>query len=57
MRGGTLIFTALFSKIILKKRLYRYHYAGIILMIIGLGVVGLANFLFGVNTASGEPME
>ncbi len=51
LRGGLILFTALFSKIFLKKTLYAHHYIGCILAIVGITVVGVSNFAFG-NTGS-----
>ncbi|KAL4476239.1 hypothetical protein ABPG74_009972 [Tetrahymena malaccensis] len=46
MRGGSIIFTALFSKILFKKIFLKYKYLGLLLSIIGLVLVGLSPFLF-----------
>ncbi len=44
--GGVVIFTGLFSKIFLKKILYKHNYLGVILVIIGIMLTGLSNFIF-----------
>lgn len=46
IRGGSIIFTALFSKIFFKKIFLKYRYLGIFGTIIGLILVGLSTFLF-----------
>ncbi len=55
MRGGSMIFTALFSKILLNKVLYREHYIGILVTFLGLMIVGLANFIFGSKSSHFTP--
>ncbi|KAL4479576.1 hypothetical protein ABPG72_018562 [Tetrahymena utriculariae] len=46
MRSGSIIFTALFSKIIFQKIFLKYRYLGLLFTIIGLVLVGLSPFLF-----------
>lgn len=46
MRGGSIIFTAIFSKWFFSKNFMPYKYLGLFLVIIGLVLVGLSNFLF-----------
>eukprot|EP01116_Phalansterium_solitarium_P020793 TRINITY_DN6239_c0_g1_i1.p1 TRINITY_DN6239_c0_g1~~TRINITY_DN6239_c0_g1_i1.p1 ORF type:complete len:387 (-),score=75.99 TRINITY_DN6239_c0_g1_i1:706-1830(-) len=45
MRGCSVIFTGLFSMIFLKQRLWAYHWAGMIIVMIGLAIVGLSSYL------------
>lgn len=42
LRGGTVVVTALGSKFILKRTLYRHHIMGIFLVVLGIGLVGVA---------------
>lgn len=44
-RGVLILFTAAFSYFILKSKLYRQHYLGIVLVVGGLGMVGLDSVL------------
>ncbi|KAL4465195.1 hypothetical protein ABPG74_001909 [Tetrahymena malaccensis] len=46
MRSGSIIFTALFSKIIFRKIFLKYRYLGLLCIIIGLVLVGLSHFFF-----------
>jgi len=45
-RGSSIFFTAFYSRMILKRKLLKCHYFGMIMMIIGLIFIGLANFIF-----------
>lgn len=44
-RGSLILFTALFSVIFLKNKLYRHHYLALVFVITGLLMVGLASIL------------
>lgn len=52
LRGALIIFVALLSVIFLKRRLKFHEWLGIILIIVGLAVVGLADFLSDFDSAS-----
>ena len=45
MRGSLILFTALFSRIFLKNKLYLFHFIGLMIVISGLFLVGISNFL------------
>jgi len=45
LKGGTIILTAIFSVLFLKRKLKSYHYIGIILTVMGVTVVGLSSFI------------
>jgi drug/metabolite transporter (DMT)-like permease len=45
-RGSLILFTALFSVVFLKNKLYRHHYLALVLVISGLLIVGLSSILF-----------
>jgi len=45
LKGGTIILTAIFSVLFLKRKLKSYHYIGIILTVLGITIVGLSSFL------------
>ncbi len=44
-RGSLILFTAFFSVVFLKNKLYRHHYLALVLVISGLLMVGLASIL------------
>ncbi|KAL4465970.1 hypothetical protein ABPG74_004207 [Tetrahymena malaccensis] len=41
VRGGSLIFTTLFSVFFLKRKLYRHHYLGLLIVMIGITTAGV----------------
>jgi len=45
MRGAELIFAAIFSVAFLGKKLYKMHYVGILLSLVGISTVGVASVL------------
>lgn len=51
LKGGGLITTAIFSYLLLKKKIKRNHVAGCIFALIGVTIVGGANLYFS-NTSS-----
>ncbi|EAR92191.2 nucleotide-sugar transporter (macronuclear) [Tetrahymena thermophila SB210] len=58
MRSGSIIFTALFSKLIFRKIFLKYRYLGLLCTIIGLILVGLSPFLFvGPSESSSLSMQ
>lgn len=42
LRGSTVLFTAIFSFIFLKRRFFRHEYLGILLVVVGLTIVGVS---------------
>jgi len=52
LRGAVVIFTGILSMIFLKRKLKMYHWTGMLLVLLGLGVVGLSNVLFGGESQS-----
>jgi drug/metabolite transporter (DMT)-like permease len=46
LRGAVIIFTAAFSIIFLKRKLFVIHYAGCLVVLLGLILVGLSNVLY-----------
>ena len=54
LRSTLIIFTAMFSVIILKMKLFRHHYLSLILILIGLVLVGLSQVLYPSPTAKEE---
>jgi len=53
LRGGVIIFTCLFSKIFLKRQVYRHHIVGVVFLVIGFCVVGMASVLGPADDSSG----
>ena len=47
LRGGAIVFTCFFRKWFLGAKVYRHHYLGVILLVIGFAVVGLASVVGG----------
>jgi hypothetical protein len=45
-RGALVLFVGLFSVIFLKRKLYLYHWFSLLLVVVGVGLVGLAGALF-----------
>jgi len=43
LRGGVIVFTCLFSKIFLKRQVYRHHMVGVCLLVVGFVLVGVAS--------------
>ena len=46
IRGLIVVITALFSVTILKRKLFRHHWLGVILVFLGVFVVGLSSIIF-----------
>ena len=49
LRGFELIFICLLSKVILKNEIYRHHYLGAAILIIGFSIVGVNSVLYEVK--------
>ena len=45
-RGALVLFVGLFSVVFLKRKLYQYHWFSLLLVVVGVGLVGLAGALF-----------
>jgi hypothetical protein len=57
IRGAMVLFTAMFSVIFLKRRLYVQHFAGLALVVMGIAIVGLSSVLYnakGMRLRTGE---
>ncbi|KAL2223023.1 hypothetical protein M432DRAFT_538467 [Thermoascus aurantiacus ATCC 26904] len=48
-RGALVLFVGLFSVIFLRRRLYMYQWLALVVVVLGVGLVGLAGALFGDN--------
>jgi len=49
LRGGVIIFTCAFSKIFLGRPIYRHHYLGVSLLVMGFILVGIASVVTSGN--------
>lgn len=45
-RGALVLFVGLFSVLFLKRKLYLYHWVSLVIVVLGVGIVGLAGALF-----------
>ena len=45
-RGALVLFVGLFSVLFLRRKLYAYHWISLVIVVLGVGVVGLAGALF-----------
>lgn len=54
-RGAVVLFVGLFSVWFLHRRLYLYKWLGLFLVVLGVGLVGLAGALFGDDQGHGLP--
>lgn len=54
LRATLIIFTAMFSVIILKMKLFRHHYLSLVLILVGLVLVGLSQVLYPTPTEKDE---
>lgn len=53
LRGGVIIFTCLFSKVFLKRQVYRHHLVGVVFLVVGFCVVGMASVLGPADDSTG----
>eukprot|EP00771_Trimastix_marina_P004226 gnl/Trimastix_PCT/971.p1 GENE.gnl/Trimastix_PCT/971~~gnl/Trimastix_PCT/971.p1 ORF type:complete len:414 (-),score=135.60 gnl/Trimastix_PCT/971:112-1353(-) len=53
-RGSIIIFTGIWSVIFLRRRLEKFRWAGMILVVIGLLLVGVSGFLSSLKTQKGK---
>jgi len=56
LRGSVIIFTGIMSVIFLKRKLRMYHWAGMVLVLLGLGCVGVASFFLGDSDQAPHPI-
>jgi len=56
-RGAVIIFTGIFSMIFLKRKINIYRWGGILLVLIGLIVVGLADIYYGPPPSKDDPKD
>lgn len=55
-RGTIILFTAMASLIFLKTKFYKYHYIGILIVILGLGLVGLNAVIYSDKGTGSSPV-
>jgi len=53
LRGGVIVFTCLFSKVFLKRDVYRHHIVGVCFLVVGFAVVGIASVIGPADSSSG----
>ena len=51
-RGALVLFVGLFSVVFLKKHLYLYQWSALVIVVLGVGLVGLAGALYKDNNAT-----
>jgi drug/metabolite transporter (DMT)-like permease len=54
LQGGSIITTAIFSKILLNMALKRNHFIGCSLAVIGITIVGISDFVIGTHSSDKE---
>ncbi len=52
VRGGAIITTFFFSKLLLKTQSKRYQIVGVALVLIGIIIVGISNVTFGSHSST-----
>ena len=55
LRATLIIFTAVFSVVILKMKLFRHHYLSLLLITVGLVLVGLSQAFESNNDVEPDP--
>lgn len=55
-RGSLILFTALFSKVFLKGKIYRHNYLALVFIISGLALVGIGSTIYGEEGAETKVM-
>lgn len=55
-RGALVLFVGVFSVIFLKRKLYLYHWFSLFLVVLGVGLVGLAGAIFSGDKNAAEPI-
>jgi drug/metabolite transporter (DMT)-like permease len=55
-RGALVLFVGVFSVIFLKRKLYLYHWFSLFLVVLGVGLVGLAGAIFSGDKNPAEPI-
>eukprot|EP01025_Chloroclados_australasicus_P038291 TRINITY_DN3933_c2_g1_i2.p1 TRINITY_DN3933_c2_g1~~TRINITY_DN3933_c2_g1_i2.p1 ORF type:complete len:518 (+),score=34.21 TRINITY_DN3933_c2_g1_i2:139-1692(+) len=46
LRGTLIIFTALFTRLVLRKVLYFHHWIGLVMLVVGAAIVGISSVIF-----------
>lgn len=55
-RGALVLFVGVFSVIFLRRKLYMYHWFSLLLVVVGVGLVGLAGAIFSGDKNPAEPI-
>lgn len=56
LRGSVVIWTGVFSMIFLRRRLLLFHWTGMLLVLSGLALVGVASFMLGSGSDAPNPI-
>jgi drug/metabolite transporter (DMT)-like permease len=56
LRGSVVIFTGIFSVVFLGRRLFPYHWFGMLLVLSGLACVGVSSILYGSSNDASKPI-
>jgi len=54
LRGGVIVFTCIFSKVFLGRQVYRHHIVGVVLLVLGFVLVGVASVVTGGASNGGS---
>jgi len=54
VRGGVILVTAVFTVYFLKRKLYLHNYIGCGFVIVGIALVGMANYIFPKSSNSSD---
>lgn len=56
-RGALVLFVGLFSVIFLKRKLFAYHWFSLVIVVLGVGVVGLAGAIYSGDKQVADPQD
>jgi drug/metabolite transporter (DMT)-like permease len=56
-RGALVLFVGLFSVLFLKRKLFLYHWASLVIVVLGVAIVGLAGAIYSGDKNSTAPKE
>ena len=56
-RGALVLFVGLFSVIFLKRKLFAYHWLSLVIVVLGVGLVGLAGAIYSGDKQVADPQD
>ena len=56
-RGALVLFVGLFSVIFLKRKLFAYHWLSLVIVVLGVGLVGLAGAIYSGDKQPADPQD